>query len=109
MQKGISLTVLFIILIVGLQNCKSSDNARLKQTVEEILDNGIVQHFNETSHDADTDGFVSYIGNTMDKVEFKEYGEVYLRLFKHNQVFNITQLQRQHRLSGLKNFIQKTR
>ena len=109
MKKIISLIVFSTVIILGLQNCKSAGKPELKQTLQEVLCNGILQHFDEMNHYAETDKFISFIGNTNDKVEFKENGEVYLQLFKNNQVFDITQLQQQHRLSGLKNFMQKVR
>jgi hypothetical protein len=77
--------------------------------LEEALGHGILQHFNETNENDETYRFVSSIGTTDNTVEFKEHGEVYLRLSKDNQVFEITQLQQNHRLCGLKNLIQHMR
>lgn len=109
MKKILSLIALFTVIILGLPNCKAPGKAALTQTLEEELGHGILQHFNEMNQDAETDEFISFIGNTNDKVKFKESGEVYLQLFKNKQVFDITQLQQEHRLSGLKNFMQKRR
>ena len=103
------LITLFIIIMFVLQNCKSSGKATLTQTLEETLCNGILQHFNDINRDTEIGRFVTSIGNTDDKVEFKEYGEVCLRLSKGHQVFDITQLQQNHRLCGLKNLMQHMR
>ncbi len=109
MKKNLTLITLFTVIMFGLQNCKSSGKAALIQTLEETLCNGILEHFNPINKDVETCSFFSFIGNTNDKVEFKENGEVYLQLFKNNQVFDITQLQQQQRLYGLKNFMQKVK
>jgi hypothetical protein len=107
MKKIISLIALFTILIFGFHTL--AGKAKPKQTLEEMMCKGIVQRFNEMDQQAETDKFISSIGNTNDKVEFKENGEVDLLLFKNTQVFDITQLQQQHRLSGLKKFMQKAK
>ena len=109
MKKIISLIALFTILLFGLYNYMPGSKAKSKQTLEEIMCKGIVQHFTGIDQQAETGKFVSSIGNTNDKVEFKENGKVDLLLFKDNQVFDITRLQQQHRLSGLKALMQKAK
>lgn len=103
MKKILFQAAVFTVILIGLYSCKLPGTL---QSLEKNVCTGIVQHLDELNHEPERDRLISPVGSTDNKVEFKENGEVYLQL-KNNQVFNITQLQQQHRLSGLKSFIKE--
>ena len=47
--------------------------------------------------------------DTNDSVRFNEDGNVYVSLYKDNEVFDITKLHQHHRLTGLKNLLMSAR
>ncbi|HUS01787.1 MAG TPA: hypothetical protein VMY77_08675 [Chitinophagaceae bacterium] len=73
--------------------------------MKEELGKGILQQGDQKNYEVMVDEFTSFIGVTHDIVEFRENGDVCLRLSKDNQVFDITQKQQQHRLQSLKNLM----
>ena len=74
-------------------------------TLEKLMADGIMQSL-EDDKNSDLEYFTVSIGNNNDSVKFKEDGKVYVQLGNSIQTFNITQLHQQHRLCGLKNFMQ---
>lgn len=72
-----------------IRNCSSAE--KQKETLKEELSREILQQLNQKYYDARVKGFTSFIGATHDIVEFKENGDVHLRLSKDNQLFDITQ------------------
>ena len=104
-KKIISMVPVFTFITFGLNSCKPPVIPILSQSFEQTLRKGL-EHLNEMNQEAETERFISIIDHTNDIVEFKESGEVYLHLRTNNQVFNITRLQQQHRLCGLKTFLQ---
>jgi ABC-type oligopeptide transport system substrate-binding subunit len=104
MMKNIAFSIIILTATsFFIYSCSSSD--KQKETIEEELSRGISQHFPEKNYNKKTDAFTSSIGTTNDIVEFTATGDLYLRLSKDNQVFDITQKQQQHRLRGLKNLM----
>ncbi len=84
--------------------CKSPA-IQLHKPLDTKMGEGIVQPF----RDVNIEALNVSIGNTNDNIKFKEDGKVYLQLSKDNQIFDITQIHQQRRLSGLKKFMQSAK
>lgn len=105
-MKKIFIIAMLPVILFCSYSCLSAE--RQTGTLKEELCRGILQHFNEKNYDKAGE-FTSFVGRIDDLVEFKENGDVLLRLSKDNQVFDITKKQQQHRLRGLTNLIREAK
>lgn len=99
--------IIVCLVIFSLFVCKSPAMQQHK-TLEKIMAEGIMQSL-EDDKNSDLEYFTVSIGNNNDSVKFKEGGKVYVQLSNSKQSFDITLLHQQHRLCGLKNFMQLAR
>lgn len=93
------------IISFALNSCKASSE-KVKQSLEKVPGKGTITHFDVNNQIAIPDSFIIPIEITNDNIIFSRDGKVYVQLKNGHQKFDITQLHQQHRLTGLKSFMQ---